>query len=184
MDEVDRAREPAVRRWLAYPSVQIALCVAVFAGVAWQFGPFGTVIASPLLAAAVARPLLNLVGNIRHGMRERVWLPVHGEHFTFHDVRIRVLEDESHCRWVCLADARKAAGIGASEAMLAASLGPRFRRAGKPVQPYVRDDAVIEYLAKSTDARALRFRTWVERTVAAPAQKVRERLGIREDEDE
>lgn len=172
-----------MKQWLGYPSVQIVLCLAVFSGIVWQFGPFGTVIAAPLLAAAIARPVLSLIANIRHGMRERVWLPVHGQHFTFHDVRIRVLEDESHCRWVCLADARKVAGIGASEAALEATLGPRFRRAGKPLLPYLRDDALVEYLAKSTDATALRFRTWVDRTVAVPGQKIRERMGIRVDED-
>ena len=166
-----------MKQLLGFPSVQIALCLAVFALVGWKFGAFGLVLASPLLAAAIAVPVMNLVANIRHAARERVWLPVHGEHFVFRDVTIHVLEDDDHWRWVPLADARKAAGVAASEGALQATYGERIQRMGKPMQVYLRDDALIEYLSKSTDATALRFRTWVERTVALPAQKIREREG-------
>jgi len=56
-----------MKRWLKFPSVQIALCLVVFGVIAWRGGPFVAVIASPLLAAAIAYPVYNLVANIRHG---------------------------------------------------------------------------------------------------------------------
>lgn len=170
-----------MRQWLGYPSVQIALAVAIYLALGWKFGAFGLVIMAPGLAAAIARPVINLAGNIRQTVRERTWLPVHGTHFVFKDVTIHVLEDERHFRWVNLADARKVGGIHASEGALQSAYGQRLQRTGKPAQLWIRDDALIEYLARSTDAVALRFRTWIDRQVAMPAQKIRERLGVRDE---
>lgn len=52
---------------------------------------------------------------------------------------------------------------------------------GKPEQPYLRDDALIEHLAREGSPAALRFRTWVERTIAFPASRIRTQFGIRPD---
>lgn len=172
-----------IKRWLSNPLLQIALAVAIYGALGWKFGPIALAILAPGLAAAVARPLLNLMGNFRDGVREHVLLPLHGSHFVFRDVTIHVVEDEDHCRWVSLADARKITPIGASEAALHKQFGERFRKAGKPAQAYLRDDALVAYLSRSTDLKAVRFRTWVERTVAMPAQRLRERAGVRLDDD-
>ncbi|MDB5874775.1 MAG: hypothetical protein JWQ07_4217 [Ramlibacter sp.] len=170
-----------MKHWLGFPSVQIALCLAVFAWVAWRLGPFGAVWASPLLAAAIAYPVYNLVGNIRHGMRERTWLPVHGQHYVFKGTTIHVLEDDDRCRWISLADMNKVAGITAGERALELAYPERCKRMGKTGQPHLRDDALIEHLGKESNPVALRFRTWAERTVAFPGRKIRESLGIRPD---
>ena len=172
-----------MKQWLSNPAVQIVLILCVFALVGYKFGVFGIVITAPGFAAALARPVINLVGNIRHGMRENVWLPVHGHHFVFKDVTIHVLEDESHFRWVPLAEARRVGGVSASEALLEATYRKRFQRMGKTNQAYLRDDALVEYLSKSSDAVALRFRTWVDRTVAMPGQRIRDKLGVRSEHD-
>jgi hypothetical protein len=168
-------------RWLAFPSVQIALCLAAFGLVAWRMGPFATVIASPLLAAAIARPLLTLLANFRHGVRERTWLPVHGEHYVFKGITIHMLEDEDHCRWISLADVHKVVGVTAGEGALAATYPDRCKRMGKREQPHLRDDALVEHLAKENSPAALRFRTWVDRTISFPGRKIRKSLGIRPD---
>ena len=173
----------SMKAWLRMPSLQIALCVAVYLLVGWRFGPFAFVFASPLLAVAIAVPLMNLVAGIRHRMRENVWLPVHGEYFNFKGHTIRVVEDESHARWVCLADVRNVMDLQTTEHALALTFKHRFQEIGKPAQAYLRDDALIEHLARSRNDMTLRFRTWVERTVAMPGAKVRERLGVRLDED-
>ena len=170
-----------LKRWLGYPSVQIVLCTLVFAGLVWWLGPFGAVIASPLLAAAIARPIINLVGNLRQRTREATWLPVHGVHFVFKGTKIHVIEDDDHCRWVRLADMRKIDGITANESALAMTYPGKLQSMGRPVEPYLRDDALVEHLGKQGDAVALRFRTWADRTIAFPAGQVRKRLGIRPD---
>ena len=168
-----------MKRWLTYPSVQIVLCVAVFGVAVWRMGPFAAVIASPLLAAAIARPLLTLMANFRHGVRERNWLPVHGEHYVFKGITIHVLEDEDRCRWISLADVHKVAGVTASEGALVATYPDRCKRMAKNAQPHLRDDALVEHLAKESNPLALRFRTWVDRNVSFPGRRIRKNLGIR-----
>jgi hypothetical protein len=168
---------------LALPSVQIALCVAAYLLLAWPFGPFGFVFASPLLAIAVARPVMNLVANIRQKIREDVWLPEHGHYFNFKGHAIRVAEDDSHARWVCLADVRKVMDLQTTEHVLALTYKHRYQELGTPAHGYLRDDALMEHLARSQNDMTLRFRTWVERNVANPGAKVRQRLGIRLDEE-
>ena len=168
-----------LKRWLSYPSVQIALCLAVFALVGWRLGPFAMVISSPLLAAAIAVPVMNLAANIRHAARERTWLPVHGQHYVFKGITIHVLEDEDFCRWISLADMRKVAGVTASESVLATVYPERCKRLGDGGQPHLRDDALIEHLGKESNPVALRFRTWVDREVAYSARRIRKSRGIR-----
>ena len=169
----------AMKRWLAYPSVQIALCVAVYGWVAWKTWPSGAVFAAPALAAAIAYPLYNLVANIRQAIRENTWLPVHGNHYVFKGYTIHVVEDDERCRWISVADMQKVAGVAASERLLETSFAQRFRRMGKTAQPHLRDDAMIEHLGKQSNPVALRFRTWAERNVAFPGRKIRKGLGIR-----
>ncbi|MEO5672421.1 MAG: hypothetical protein ABIR26_17170 [Ramlibacter sp.] len=168
-----------LKRWLSYPFVQIALCVAVYAFVGWRMGPFALVIGSPLLAAAIAFPLLTLIANFRHDVRARAWLPVHGQHYVFKGITIHVLEDDDCCRWISLADMQKVAGVTAKESVLATVYPERCKRLGKSDQPHLRDDAVIEHLGKVNNAVALRFRTWVEREIAYSARRIRKSKGIR-----
>ena len=169
-----------LKRILSYPLVQIALCVAVYAFVGWRMGPFALVIGSPLLAAAIAFPLLTLIADIRHDARARAWLPVHGHHYVFKGITIHVLEDDDCCRWISLADMRKVAGVTATESVLSTVYPERCKRLGKSGEPHLRDDAVIEHLGKDAgNAVALRFRTWVEREIAYSARTIRKRKGIR-----
>jgi hypothetical protein len=168
-----------LKRLLSYPSVQIALCVAVFALIGYKLGPSVAVWTSPLLAAAIARPVMNLVANFRHNLRAHVLLPVHGRHYVFKGITIHVLEDDDRCRWIPLADVRKVAGMTANEGALAVAYPARFARMGEPARPHLRDDALVEHLAKENNPVALRFRTWIDRDVAFPGRRIRKSLGIR-----
>jgi hypothetical protein len=168
-----------IKRRLSFPSVQIALCLALFALVGYRWGPFAIAIASPLLGAAICRPVMNLVANLRHTARESTWLPVHGQHYVYKGVTIHVLEDDEHRRWVSLADARKVVGVTASERALAAAYPGRCEHFGNSGL-CLRDDALVEHLGKESDPRALRLRTWAERTIMLPGRKVRSNLGIRD----
>ena len=97
-----------MKRWCGFPLVQIALCVAVYGLVARYLGKKAVVWTAPLFAYAVSRPLMALVSGFRHTVREHVWLPVHGTHYVFQGVTIHVAADDARCRWVCLADVRRA----------------------------------------------------------------------------
>lgn len=168
-----------MKRWLALPSVQIALAVAIFLVVGWRGGPFVLVITSPLLAIAVARPVLILLANFRHGARERTWLPVHGHHYVFKGITIHVREDVDRCRWIPLADVAKVLGHTAGERVLGAAFPGRCLRLDGGNEVLLRDDALVEHLARASSPVALRFRTWVEREVCFPGRRIRRDLGIR-----
>ena len=170
-----------MKRWLGFPSVQIALCLAIYALLAYEFGKFAAVWTSPLLGAAIARPLMALASSIRRKAREHIWLPVHGQHYVFRGTTIHVLEDDDHCRWIRLADVRKVVGSTASERALAAVYPGRLKIMGTPAQAHLRDDALIAHLGKENQPTALRFRTWLERNVALPGRRIRRDFGIRVD---
>jgi hypothetical protein len=168
-----------LKRWLSFPSVQIAMWVAVFGVFAWRTGPVATVVASPLLAYVIARPVLALLANFRYGVRALTWLPVHGQHYVYKGMTVRVLEDDDHCRWVCIGDANRIVAMTAGESLMTLVYPGRYARMGKPPQPYMRDDALVEHLGKERNPAAPRFRTWVDRTIAFPGRRIRGSLGIR-----
>ena len=167
-----------MKRWLGFPLVQIVLCLLAYALLAYHFGKFLALWTSPLLGAAIARPLMALASSIRRKAREHIWLPVHGQHYVFRGTTIHVLEDDDHCRWIRLADVRKVVGSTASERALAAVYPGRLKIMGTPAQAHLRDDALIAHLGKENQPTALRFRIWVERNVALPGRRVRRSLGI------
>lgn len=70
---------------------------------------------------------ITLASSIRYKLRERVWLPVHGQHYVFKGIAIHVLEDDDHCRWVSLADVHKVVGATAGERALAAVYPGRLK---------------------------------------------------------
>ena len=170
-----------MKKWLAFPSVQIALCIGIYGLVGYYLGRMAVVWTSPLFAAAIARPLMSLASKIRHKLRAYVWMPVHGLHYSFRDVTIRVVEDDDRCRWVNLADVRKIVGVTASDGALATTYPDKVKAMGKPAQVHMRDDALVAHLGKVNQPTALRLRTWVERNIAFPGRRVRKIYGIHVD---
>ena len=169
-----------MKHWLGFPSVQIALCTVCFGLVA--FWLTGSVLGRVLFlfvalgyAAAISRPVINLLANFRHTVRAVVWLPLHGTHYVFKGTTIQVLEDEDNWRWLPLADAERVLGRKLNARVLAITYPQRLEMGGKPVRMHMRDDALIEHLSRLSDPMALRFRTWLERSVALPARRIRQR---------
>ncbi len=169
-----------MKNWLSFPSVQIALCTAVFGWIAYGMTDtvYGRIIFLFLVwgyGAAVSRPIINLLANFRHTVRAGVWLPVHGTHYVFKDTTIRVLEDDDTWRWVPLVDVERVLGRKLNARLLAVTYPERLEMGGKPNRMHMRDDALIEHLSRLSDPVALRFRTWLERSVALPARRMRQR---------
>jgi hypothetical protein len=169
-----------MKHWLSFPSVQIALCTVCYGLVGYLvldhwIGKVWFVFISPVYAGAIARPLINLIANFRHGVRSAVWLPVHGTHYVFKDTTINVLEDDDNWRWLPLADVERVLGRKLNARLLGVTYPERLKKGGKPASMHMRDDALIEYLSKLSDPVALRFRTWVERSIALPARRMRQR---------
>jgi hypothetical protein len=158
---------------------RLALCSGV-AWVVWHFLGLAPMVAvAPLFGMALAKPLIDLASDLRHQTHARVLKPVQGRHFAFRGIPVDVLEDADHRRWVRAADVRAIVGMTASNGALALSYPAGWREFGRPATPYFSDDALLAHLAKERSPEALRFLHWVERDIAFPAQRVRERLGIR-----
>ena len=158
---------------------RLALCVAIAWGV-WRIGGLVPMVSvAPLFGIALAKPLLDLASDLRHQAGAQALRPVQGRHFVFRGIPVDVQEDADHRRWVRAADVRAIVGMTATNGALALSYPGGWREFGRPAQPYFSDDALLAHLAKERSPEALRFLHWVERDIAFPAQRVRERLGIR-----
>ena len=139
----------------------------------------GFVWVAPMFGAALARPLLDLASDIRHGMRWAKWQPVEGRHYVFRQEPVSVSEDADCQRWVRLADVRRVIGFSASDAALQVTYPSGFRRIGKGREAHLSDEALLAHLAKERAPIALKFRHWAEREIVFPARRERERRGIR-----
>ena len=164
-----------------FPSVQIALCLLVYVMVGNYFGAMGWAIASPGLGAAIARPIMNLVANLRHRARASMWLPQHGNYYAYKDIRVYVVEDEDHCRWVRMADVRRIVGASAKDSALAQVYPNGWQLGGSPPEPYIRDDALAAYLRKENRPVTLKMGLWVQRNLVLPGERVRARYGVKMD---
>lgn len=158
---------------------RLALCAAA-SWALWRLG--GTalmVMSAPLYGIALARPLIDLAGALRHAMRAAVLRPLEGRHCVFRGTPVQVLGDDDHVRWVRAADVRAILGHTASDGVLALSYPGGWRSLGTPPEPHFSEDALIAHLRTERSTEALRFRHWVERTIAFPARQRRARRGIR-----
>ncbi len=170
-----------MKRWLSLPLVQIALWLGAWALVGYYLGPGALVMTSPLMAVGIRRPLVALVSDFRRAVRSHAWLPVHGQHYVFRGITVHVVEDDAQCRWVRLADIGKVVGNIAPAHALAAVYPNGVQALGTPVEPHMRDDALVAHLGKLNQPEALRLRTWVERNIAKPGQKLRRTTAIDKD---
>ena len=160
-------------------AIRVLLCAAV-SWVVWRyFGVAVAVASAPLYGIALARPLIDLASDLRHATRAAVWRPLEGRHFVYRGTPVQVLEDDDHRRWVRAADVRAIVGHTASHGAISLTYPSGWRTMGKPAEPHFSDEALIAHLMKASAPEALRFRHWAEREIAFPAQRLRERLGIR-----
>jgi hypothetical protein len=162
---------------LARIALRLTLCAAV-SWLVWRFGGLAAMVGTvPLYGVLLARPLLDLASELRHHSRALVWRKLEGRHFAFKGIPVQVLEDDAYRRWVRAADVRRIVGFTASDGALALTYPNGWRRLGAPAQPHFSDEALLVHLAKETSPEALRFRHWVEREIAFPARRLRQRTG-------
>ena len=160
-------------------AVRLAACT-LLAWLVWRsFGLTSMVTMLPLFGIALARPLLDLASAIKHQMHRAHWRDVEGRHYAYRGRPVRVVEDDQRRRWVRLADIRAIVGFTASDGALAVTYPDGVLAIGRPPLPHVRDEALLAHLAKERSPEALRLARWVEREIAFPARRERERLGIR-----
>jgi len=168
-----------MRRILATIALRLAVCAGISWGVWRWLGPAQMVPTLVLFGIALARPLIDLAGALRDGMKQVQLAPVEGRHYAFRGRTVHVVDDADRRRWVRLADVRAIVGFTASDGALAISYPDGVRRLGRPAEPHVSEEALLAHLLKERAPEAARLRLWVEREIVFPARRERERLGIR-----
>ena len=160
-------------------AIRFAACALLFWWIWRTFGLATAMPAAALFGVALARPLVELASEVRRLMHHAHWRDVEGRHYAYRGREVAVVEDHDHRRWLRLADVRAIVGVTATDGALAVSYPRGVRELGRPAASYIRDDALLAHLAKERSPEAARLRGWVEREVAFPARRERERLGIR-----
>ena len=168
---------------LKRPSVQVALISLAYLALGYKAGVFVFIFVLPFYAALVTLPAIELLREWRHGMRRAVWQEAQGQYYAYRDVRIHVLEDESHCRWVRTTDIRRIYAPLVSERQLRTQYPDTSQHLGEPPLLYLRDDVLVRHLRQVNEPLALRLGTWVERSIFFPGSQVRQRYGIRLDDE-
>ncbi len=167
-------------RTLATLALRLAIAGAL-AGLAWRLdGPsFLFVCALALSGPLLARPLLDLAGDLRRQLRQAVWAPLEGQYFVFRGTPVTVREDVDHRRWIRVASLRRVVGFTASDGALALTYPRHWQVDARDGSAWIDAEAAIVHLRRDPGAQALRLAQWIEREVAFPARRQRERLGIR-----
>jgi len=166
-------------RVLATIALRLAVCVAISWAVWRWFGLSSMVPTLGLFGILLARPLVDLAGALRDGMKEVQLAAVEGRHYAFRGRAVQVLDDADRRRWVRLADVRAIVGFTASDGALAIAYPGAVRRLGRPAEAHLGEEALLAHLMTERAPEAARLRVWVEREIVFPARRERERLGIR-----
>jgi len=166
-------------RILATIALRLAVCIAISWAVWRWFGPANMVPTLVLFGILLARPLLDLAGELRDGMKQVQLAAVEGRHYAFRGRTVHVLDDADRRRWIRLADVRAIVGFTASDGALAIAYPDGVRRLGRPAETHVSEEALLAHLRKERAPEAARLRVWVEREIVFPGRRERERRGIR-----
>lgn len=171
-----------IRKLVLFTLVGLACCYAFTAAVSSVSLPFFAgshiaILTYPLYALVclplIERAIQASIYRLRHAALDAV----PGSFYDYQGIPIRVIEDFEHARWVPAAMLRKIAGVTVSDQLLAQRYPTGWQLFDKV--GHLRDDALMAYLATASSTEAVKFKNWAQRNLAYPAQKTRERLGIR-----
>jgi hypothetical protein len=163
---------------LARLTVRLCACVAL-AWLLWRgLGAVGLAVSAPLFGVALAKPLLDMAAGAGRWLHGLAWRSVDGRHVAYKGIALDVVHDVDGTCWVGLAGLRKVVAGLPADAVFRAAYPERFRTAGRRPAGYLQVEALLDYLARATADPTLRFRRWVERELAMPAQRRRERAAL------
>jgi hypothetical protein len=158
-------------------ALNIAFGLAVSAAVlygAWRVaGPFGLVLTAPVLAI-LARPIVDIVTGYPRFVARLALRRYEGRYYAYRGRHMDIhIDAEARC-WIATQDVRKITALPA-DAVLCRLLPADCRELGEPASWRITTEGAAQVLAKSSDPEVARFRAWLERDVALPARKRRER---------
>jgi len=154
-------------------------CVAFYFLTERLLGPVVWLFLAVVMGLAFNRIVIDVVAAMSWQFKSLRLKSLGGTHYKFQSFNVTILEDESHCRWIATDLVRKIVGQLASDQALATIFPSGHQYLGKDKKGYLRDDALVEHLANATTPQAIKFKNWAQRNIAYPANKTRERLGIK-----
>jgi hypothetical protein len=155
-----------------------AVCIVYYWLFKDLFGPGVWVFLALLAAHLFKRIIVDLLAEMGWQMRRAVLEPLSGKHYEFQSFQLQVVEDDDHCRWIPTEKVREIVGQLISDEALAQLFPCGHQRIGQAQKGYLRDDALLAYLAGAHSSQAIKFKNWIERNIAFPARKMRERKGV------
>ena len=141
-------------------------------------GPLVWLFLAVLIGVAFSRILIDVVAELGLWSRHQQLKSLSGTHYEFQNNVIHVLEDDDYCRWLATDEIRKIVSGLVSDALLAAKFPNGYQSLGKTGRGYLRDDALITHLAELQESQAIKFKNWVEHSIALPARTLRKRKAI------
>lgn len=144
----------------------------------WLYTKLGLValpIGAPLLGAALARPIIDLVEAAHFTGKSHALADAQGRYWAHRGLRIDIAEDDEDARWLLLADVRKVLPGLPRDEVMQRRFGERVAALEPMPGTRIRADALADYLRKATDAPSLKFRTWLDREVMGGSRNPRAR---------
>jgi hypothetical protein len=154
------------------------VCVAFYALTQRLLGPVVWLFLAVVIGVAFSRIVIDLAADLGWRARQQQLKSLSGTHYQFQSNTIHVFEDDDCCRWLATDEIRRIVGGLVSDSLLAAKFPNGYQSRGKAGRGYLRDDALVAHLADLQDAQAIKFKNWVEHSIALPSRTVRKRKGI------
>ncbi len=150
---------------------------AMFLAYRW-LGAAGLVYTAPLMGVALASPLIE-IGQALPWLAAHIALrKVAGRHVAYRGRSLDVHIDERAACWIATADLRKLVALPA-DAVLQRRFPAGCAPCGEPAVMRLDAQALLDFLASSTDPDLARFTHWLRRDVMRPARNKRAlRLGL------
>jgi hypothetical protein len=150
-------------------AIRLGLCAAC-SWLVWRaMGLTAMVTTAPLYGVALAKPLMELASDLRHAAKARILRDVQGRFYVFRGTPIQVIEDDECRRWVRIADVRRVGATTSTDGALALTYPDGCKPMGRPAQPHISGEALLQHLRKDASPEVLRFTHWTEREIVFPA---------------
>lgn len=138
-------------------------------------GPVSFALCSPLYAYILARPILEFFSGSYRFTRELAFRTISGRYFEHRGVMIDIVEDVGGFRWLRTEDVRKFVVNLPDDRNLIRRHPEGVTTEGIPPKARIKAETLAVFLKTSTDPSAIKFKQWLERDVAFPARRNRER---------
>lgn len=159
-------------------ALRVALVGAVLTASYSLLGPIGALVASPIPALVLVRPVLQLLAASARETKRLALRRLEGVYYSFRGVPVAVLEDDDQNRWVSLRDARKVLQSLPRDQVIRKLASSGVQQGEGAAGNFVQVDDLIAILGKAQATQAVKFKAWLQRDVYFPSGAAR-RAGAR-----